>query len=183
MSQTKQDQILANTEKTLDELDQMNIRLDAMEGGEVPPGELPPTDVDQTKDVARPMASTNMMDRSCFEVWQQNLDPAYPNSPNKSVTLTNPEGLSIGFIVPKLDGNYDLKVTDKSDASTSRYGVMSDRRDFKEPFHSEIVWGVGGNVYVRVGPGDEGKHVYVNIRPSTPVSSITIVANYTFRPA
>ena len=182
MSEETLAQILANTEQTLANQADFNKRLEALEAGTKAP-EVDEPAGEPAKDNARPLPATDLQDLTCFEVWGGNLSTSIPSSANRTVELTVKEGMSIGFLVPKLTGTYELTVTDKSTANVIRYGVLSNTRSFDAPFYDDHSWGVGGGVTARLGMDKSWKNVYFNLRADDLTVGHNITLQFTFRKA
>ena len=111
-------------------------------------------------------SSRDLMSTSFGAVWGTALSTGKMFR-KRNVANRNIAGTSMRIVIPVLDKVYTLKITDIEHTGTPRvmrYGVLSDRRDFKPPFHSEKTWGQGGNVSIELGPSDSGRVIYFNHR-------------------
>ena len=102
--------------------------------------------------------------------WRGGLRTNISRYRNKQLLNRRSAGTSMRIVIPTLTRNYRLKITDVEITGTphARYGVLSDRRDFNAPFHSEKHWGQGGNVSISLGPEDSGRTIYFNHRITEP---------------
>lgn len=100
-------------------------------------------------------------------VWRTDLQPArfYRKT---DVGNRREDGTSMAILLPSIEpySSCELRITDIEHNGTvpARYGVLSERRDFDEPYFDSHVWGVSGHVKMTVTPDMGGDYVYFNHR-------------------
>jgi len=128
----------------------------------------PPVEPPIEPPIKPPVPSEDLYDVTWSSIWQTPLVAERSFYQNTLFRNLKAAGTSVRIVVPTLTRHYHLKITDVEStypsSKVTRYGVLSDRRDFNEPFHSQQAWGVGGSVSMLLGPQDSGRVVYFNHR-------------------
>jgi len=100
------------------------------------------------------------------QIWAVKLDEDRRTYGYQKISATNATWLSIAMLLPTMTREYDFKMGRAEVTGTT--GIMkaflSWNRDPDLPWESEITWGLGGRIALRVTPEDSGKWLYYNMR-------------------
>lgn len=133
-----------------------------------PPVE-PPIDPPVDPPPIEPPPSGNLMNLDFYDIWKQDFVPGgYYKNTEFGVTSNN--GVSVAIWLPESDRDYRMLVTYVENTSTTVRieGVLSDRRDFIEPYLDDMT--TGTSVEITVPANTDGRYVYANYRPAEPIA-------------